>query len=65
MFVKKNIKTIKMPKTYAITYRDKMTGEEGRYTGKFYSGKQARGYFDKVVSKGIYNIIGVRETKEY
>jgi len=52
-----------MTKIFQIIYRDRMTGEEGRYTGKFYSGKQARSYFDKFISKGIYKIIGVREKK--
>ena len=52
-----------MLKKYAIIYKDKITGEEGRYIAPFYSLKQAKGYFDKVVSRGIYNIISGREKK--
>jgi len=52
-----------MRKIIQITYKDRETGEEGRYTAPFDSGKQARSYFDKFVSRGIYKIIGVREKK--
>jgi len=49
-------------KLYSIRYKDLSTGDFGEYTGEFYSGKQAKGYFTKI-SQGIYRIIGVRERR--